>query len=620
MIMDRFREIASRLPIVSGIIGGLRGRRETLAADPFRQAHIREERLWLLALLIIFLLAVSLFLITATDEAAGVVPEIAVPVISVLGSDITTCFLLVMVLLITAYIHERLQSHWIENRHLIEQLTQRERALRKKDAQLTTWGELSHALIANFELPRLLDLIVTTAMEVTDAERGSVMLLDTEENVLTIKAAKGIDDEVVRKTRLRLGEGIAGRVAFTGKPLLLHREEKDKQLHAVRKRDDEISSAISVPLRIEDRIVGTLNVSETSRPAPFREEDMRALTLFADQAALAIEKAQLYRDSQRQLEKLLAVLDELGRTQAQLIHSEKLASLGVLAGGVAHEINNPLMVILGRTELMLMDDAVSDRGQGPGSRVSETAVPQTLNRKPQTLDPRPPLSPEMKKNLETICNETERIARIVQNLLTFSRKSRQEKIERVSVKDVLERTLMLSEHQLTIGNVKVMKELDANLPEIDANSGQLQQVFMNLIINAHHAMPEGGELTIRTGTVPDDRVFIEIADTGCGIAPEYINRIFDPFFTTKEEGKGTGLGLAVSRNIIDSHGGDIGVRSAVGLGTTFRVILPRVTPLQHPGSPEGTRRADSPFHMAAAAAGPPAATLGFPDRADFWSL
>jgi len=100
-----------------------------------------------------------------------------------------------MVLLVTAYIRERLHSHWLENRHLIEELTQKERSLKKKDAQLSTWGELSHALIANFDLPRLLDLIVTTAMEVTDAERGSVMLLDTEENVLTIKAAKGMDEE-----------------------------------------------------------------------------------------------------------------------------------------------------------------------------------------------------------------------------------------------------------------------------------------------------------------------------------------------------------------------------------------------------------------------------------------
>lgn len=541
------------LPIVRTLMRRARERRAEMADDPFQEAQMREERLWLLALLIIFLLAVSLFLITATGDVSGSVPEIATPLILVLGSDITTCFLLVMVLLITAYIRERLHAHWTENRRLIDELTQKERALKKKDTQLTTWGELSHALIANFDLPRLLDLIVTTAMEVTDADRGSVMLLDAVENVLTIKASKGIDDEVVRKTRLKLGEGISGRVAFTGKPLLLSRTEEEKQHGALRKRDDEISSAISVPLRIEDRIVGTLNVNESSRPNSLRDEDLRALTLFADQAALALEKAQLYRDSQRQLEKLLSVLDELGRTQAQLVHSEKLASLGVLAGGVAHEINNPLMVILGRTELMLMDENLGE-------------------------DPR--------KNLETICHETERIGKIVQNLLTFSRKSRQERIESVDVSDVLERTLTLSEHQLTVGNVKVHKQIDPDIQPIDANAGQLQQVFMNLIINAHHAMPDGGELTIRTASLPDDKVVIEISDSGCGISPEDINRIFDPFFTTKEEGKGTGLGLAVSRNIIDNHGGDIGVHSTIGAGTTFRVVLPRVAPDQEsPDSP-----------------------------------
>ncbi len=556
--MSRAGQLLASLPIVGAPLRRFHARRAEWAQDPFREAQVREERLWLLALLIIFLLAVSLFLLTATGDTIGHVPEIAAPLMLVLGSDITTCFLLVMVLLITAYIRERLHSHWVENRRLIEELTQKEMSLKKKDTQLTTWAELSHALIANFDLPRLLDLIVTTAMEVTDAERGSVMLLDPEDNTLTIKAAKGIDEDIVGKTRLKLGEGIAGRVAFTGKPLLLSRTEEEKKLESLRHRDEEINSAISVPLRIEERIVGTLNVSESARPNQFRDEDLRALTLFADQAALALEKAQLYRDSQRQLEKLLSVLDELGRTQAQLVHSEKLASLGVLAGGVAHEINNPLMVILGRTELMMMEPGAGD---------------------------------EMKRNLETIRHETERIARIVQNLLTFSRKSRQEKIESVDMNEVLERTLMLSEHQLTVGNVKVVKEIEANMATIDANAGQLQQVFMNLIINAHHAMPDGGELTVKTGTIQEGRVFVEISDTGCGISPEDVNRIFDPFFTTKDEGQGTGLGLAVSRNIIENHGGEIGVHSSLGAGTTFRVVLPQVAPSEQTG--------ESPFHLAA---------------------
>ena len=554
--MSRKTSLFRRLPIIGALIAAATRRRARLDDDPLTRAQIRDERLWLLALLIIFLLAVSLFLITATGDAVQGVPEFVAPLTLVLGSDITTCFLLVMVLLIVAYIRERLASNWAQNRRLIEELTRKERALKKKDDQLTTWGELSHALIANFDLPRLLDLIVATAIEVTGADRGSVMLLEPDGEFLTIKAAKGIDEARIASTRLKLGDGIAGRVARSGEPLLLSRSYYRNNLTEVRHRDEEISSAISVPLRIEERIVGTLNVNESSRHHEFAPEDLRALTVFADQAALALEKAQLYRDSQHQLEKLLSVLDELGRTQAQLVHSEKLASLGVLAGGVAHEINNPLMVILGRTELMLMDDHTDD---------------------------------SIRQNLDTIHTETERIAHIVHGLLTFSRKSRQEKIENIDLNEVLARTLMLSEHQLTVANVRVKRELHPNLPVIQANPGQLQQVFMNLIINAHHAMPDRGELTIRSGAIPDGRVFVEVQDTGCGISPEDIDRIFDPFFTTKDEGKGTGLGLAVSRNIIETHGGEIGVQSTLGEGTTFRVVLPLV----HAVEPTD----DSPFHL-----------------------
>ena len=553
--MSTAQGLLTRLPVIGGRIERARIRRAEIAADPYKRLQLQEERLWLLALLIIFLLAVSLFLITATEDAGTSVPEIAVPLVYVLGSDITTCFLLVMVLLISAYIRERLHDQWQQNAKLIGELTRKERSLKKKDAQLTKWAELSHALITNFDLPRLLDLIVATAIEVTDADRGSVMLLEESEGVLTINAAKGIDEEVVQSTRVRLGEGIAGRVALTGKPLLLRRNEDEPTLRPLRQREAQISSAISVPLRIEDRIVGTLNVNESHRRKEFGQEDVRSLKLFADQAALALEKAQLYRDAQRQLEKLLSVLDELSRTQAQLVHSEKLASLGVLAGGVAHEINNPLMVILGRTELTLMDEAVPS---------------------------------EARENLDTIRQETERIADIVHSLLAFSRKSREEKIEDISVNDVLERTLMLTEHQLTLGNVRVTKELDADLPQIRTNPGQLQQVFMNLIINAHHAMPEGGELTVRTSALPEERVFIEIEDDGCGIPLESLDRIFDPFFTTKEEGKGTGLGLSVSRNIVETQGGKIGVQSTVDVGTVFRVVLPQV-PTVDPDSDEHVR-------------------------------
>jgi hypothetical protein len=267
--MAAILDVLARLPILRGIAARKQAKRALLAGDPLKQAEMQEERLWLLALLIIFLLAVSLFLITATEDASGSVPDLAAPLILVLGSDITTCFLLVMVLLITAYIRERLAEQWRRNRRLLSELTQKERALKKKDAQLSTWAELSHALIANFDLPRLLDLIVTTAIEVTGADRGSVMLLDEAEGVLTISAAKGIDQEVMDSTRLRLGEGIAGRVVLTGEPLLLRRGDDQGILPHLRQREEQISSAISTPLRIEDRIVGTLNVNESRRPNEF---------------------------------------------------------------------------------------------------------------------------------------------------------------------------------------------------------------------------------------------------------------------------------------------------------------------------------------------------------------
>jgi signal transduction histidine kinase len=533
------------LPVVGPAMQWAEARGALDPDDPFAGVERQEQRLWLLVLLMLLLLSLSVVLITATDGTHSAVPPVVAPVISLLGKDATALFLLVMVVLVMAYIREKFAERWRENRRLVTEMTSRESALKKKDAQLSTWGELSHALIANFDLPRLLDLIVSTAVEVTGADRASVMLLDELEGVLTIKAARGIDIEVIASTRLALGEGIAGRVALTGQPLLLRRQVAERQLRPLREREDEISSSIAVPLRIEERIVGTLNVSETKRPVEFREDDLHALTLFANQAALALEKAQLYRDSQKQLEKLLTVFDELSRTQAQLVHSEKLASLGVLAGGVAHEINNPLMVILGRTELLLMDDDLSERGR---------------------------------RNLETVRLETERIAQIVQGLLAFARKSRQDKIEPVSINEVLERTVMLNEHQLVVGNVRVVKALQPDIPVIQANPGQLQQVFMNLIINAHHAMPDGGQLVIRTGTVPGGRVFIEMEDSGVGIPPEDLDRIFDPFFTTKEEGKGTGLGLSVSRNIVQNHGGVIGVQSTLGIGTIFRIVLPEEPP------------------------------------------
>jgi PAS domain S-box-containing protein len=227
------------------------------------------------------------------------------------------------------------------------------------------------------------------------------------------------------------------------------------------------------------------------------------------------------------------------RLEEQLQHSEKMASIGLLAAGVAHEVNTPLTGISSYTQML--------RGQVDDS------------------DPRASL-------LEKIEKQTFRAAKIINNLLNFSRAGGAE-VETLDVNKVLLDVLSLIEHQLEGSHIKVRKELAAQLPPVRGNENRLQQVFFNLVLNARDAMPRGGWLTLITHA-DDDAVVVEVKDTGEGIRREDIKRIYDPFYTTKGIGRGTGLGLAVSYGIVQEHGGAIFVDSAPGKGTTFTVTLP----------------------------------------------
>jgi len=224
--------------------------------------------------------------------------------------------------------------------------------------------------------------------------------------------------------------------------------------------------------------------------------------------------------------------------EEQLQHSEKMASIGILAAGVAHEVNTPLTGISSYTQ-MLRQQIKND-------------------------DPRSAL-------LEKIEKQTFRAAKIVNNLLNFSRSSKAE-FENLDTNKVLLDVLSLLEHQLERGRIKVRKELN-DLPLVRGNENRLQQVFFNLILNARDAMPKGGWLTLAT-RAEDDAVVVEVRDTGHGIKPEHVRRIYDPFFTTKGIGRGTGLGLSISFGIVQEHGGAIFVASVPGQGNTFQVALP----------------------------------------------
>ncbi|MFH1372552.1 MAG: ATP-binding protein [bacterium] len=255
-------------------------------------------------------------------------------------------------------------------------------------------------------------------------------------------------------------------------------------------------------------------------------------------------------------ERIEARTQELEQAQAQLIQSEKMGAIGQLAAGVAHELNNPLGGILGYAQFALekMHKNISDKSS----------------------------SPEMDKYvryLRDIETQARRCKSIVQNLLRFSRASHGTKFEKIDVNKIVEDTVTFVEHQLHMHQIAIQVALDPNLPTIQGDAGQLQQVFTNLIINAMHASTPESEIKIISRFSPavgefGGAVELWFVDQGTGIAPEYIKKIFEPFFTTKDVGRGTGLGLSVSYGIVRSHGGEIRVDSTPGEGTTFAVILP----------------------------------------------
>jgi signal transduction histidine kinase len=237
------------------------------------------------------------------------------------------------------------------------------------------------------------------------------------------------------------------------------------------------------------------------------------------------------------------MIQELEHHQEQLVQSGKIAAIGTLTSGVAHELNNPINNIVLTAESLKED-------------LSHLSQEEAL---------------EM---IQDILAQSGRASDIVRNLLDFSR-SEQPEFEEVSINSVIRETLKLVQNQVALSGIEVKKELSPDLPFILGNVKTLQQVFLNLFINAVQAMKDGGILAIR-GLVSEDRHWlkVEVADTGAGISPEDLPHIFEPFYTTKEVGRGTGLGLSVSFSIVQKHGGHLEVKSQLGHGSTFTVSLP----------------------------------------------
>jgi two-component system NtrC family sensor kinase len=413
----------------------------------------------------------------------------------------------------------------------------------KRADELTALNRIATAMTSTLDLDQVLTLAMQGINETLRVEAGSLLLLDNSEGQLVPTMTLCVGKSVRRETMLSLDQGLAGWVVQEGKPRLVPDARQEGRLLSTTAQlvGVEARSVLCVPLVLREKTIGAIEVIN-KWGGRFTEDDLTLLNSIAASVAIAIENARLYAE-------VKDFADELARSQAQLIQSEKLAATGKLAASIAHEINNPLQAVQSCVYL-----------------VADQIAPDDPDR----------------WYLDIAREELDRMARIVGRMVGFYRPSDEGRIP-TDVNALLENVVALVGKQLQQGSIEVDLELAPDLPRVMATGDHLKQVFLNVIINALEAMPQGGRLDMSTRHLSEHGDFkkayadagcveIEFADTGVGIPPEHINNIFDPFFTTKS--KGMGLGLSVSYGIVERHGGQIQVKSKVGKGTTFTVRLP----------------------------------------------
>jgi two-component system NtrC family sensor kinase len=360
------------------------------------------------------------------------------------------------------------------------------------------------------------------------------LLVDRDSGDLYLRAGKNLGSDQALGLRLKVDDSLAGQVVQTGKPVRRGGKSAGRDFKV--KTGYLVKSLLHVPLLLRGEVVGVLSVDNQISDLEFTDEHQYLLSTLADYAAVSIENATLY-------EELREKMRDLEVSQQELVQSSKLAAIGTLAAGVAHEFNNLLAAISGHTELALISDEMD----------------------------------EMKRSLQVVVDTVDRAKGITTNLLTFARR-REPRMEKADVREAVESPLVLLERDLQKSGIEVVRKF-SEVPPVVCDAGQISQVCLNMLTNARDAMIEnGGTLTVEIGRDGDD-VLIGFSDTGTGIADDILEKLFEPFVTSKGALgggtiAGTGLGLSVAHGIVTSHGGTIDVDTESGKGSTFTVRLP----------------------------------------------
>jgi len=399
-------------------------------------------------------------------------------------------------------------------------------------------------LMETLDIDEILKLVLEGVTRNIGFDRARLYLVNEKKNVLECKMAVGVDEDRIRGVVLPLDreDSIAARSIFEKKPFIIPDAQNDPRVNSILKEKFNLHSLVVIPLLAKEKALGVISADHVEPGREITKETLDSVMTFAQQAGLAIHNAFMYQGlktfSQQMEEKIQKTTADLRKTEAQLIRSEKLAALGQLAAGIAHEIRNPLTSI--------------------------NILIHSLREKP--FDEK-----HHREDLRVIEEEIHRINEIVDQFLRFARPA-PPLLAEADLLPLFEETLQLLKPQIEKQRITIQKEFQM-LPRVILDREQMKQVILNLLLNSVQAMPEGGRLRLSGQVMEDNRwIQLSIQDTGIGIPPEDMGRLFDPFFSTKEGG--IGLGLSIAHRIIDQHGGKIQIESTFGQGTLFTLWFP----------------------------------------------
>ncbi|MBM4284017.1 MAG: GAF domain-containing protein [Deltaproteobacteria bacterium] len=400
--------------------------------------------------------------------------------------------------------------------------------------------EFSALLNSSFDIQTVLTRAMDYVEGLLGAEASSIFQVDQVRGDLFFRLVRGEKADQLREMRLNFGEGIAGAVALSEEPLLISDTSRDPRF--CRRFDNSSGfatrSVLCAPLKSRDRLVGVMEVLNKRDPRGFDEQDRDVLLLVGNLIGTALENARLYGRLQ---ERLSATMEELETAQAKLLRARRLAALGKLAQGVAHEVRNPVAIIGGFLRRL-------------GKRPPPHALAQT--------------------EVELMTSQVQKLERMVGEIEAFARLGEPAK-RPVHLLDLVEEVLALQEPALRRQQIRVQRDFPPAVPTVPADPDLLRVALGHLLENAREAMPAGGLLQIALSLEPQ-RVHLAIKDTGMGVAPADLSHVFDPFFSSKPQG--TGMGLTVVHQIIANHLGEVQLESTPGQGVTVHLWLPRSTP------------------------------------------